>query len=753
MSQPIFSSIISTLLPFKIHYILPHEEQNLRDASPFQGFTPGLIGTSDFTPFCLGLPADVRELWATRTSVRTLRIAGDLAYSIIPIDIRFIENLLQDWRIVFACVYSYNQYIENEVAQVNTELPILHASDHNGRATVRPNILNNETLRDYVSTVADALSSKPKWETFYKDIRSTIDDASRPHHKMISLNTRSHLTTEPNECALRSLCCAMKAGPPPAPTGSKQYVRAILRSYDAVAYQRQQVIRDAPGLTEYTPVSTILTVPSVYTERYRGRSLEKLKDQGGDRRIVEEVARQIIRQESYYLSVPQTWIKGTLESPVGKGVITVRQKELKTYTQGVSIVSSSYGAGVLRFPQGVDSSRSYLIAIADCANGNSPHRRFKLNKLARRLDEKYKSIIPNDFLSRLRRQKENIKIIADVPIEWIAIDNLPLCLRHETSRIPTTPGNLFYAQCVRRDKTILRQRDFNDILIVSSFTDDDRLKGLLEWAVNRFSGIVEREQLRITFREVHTEDQLVDAINCFSGPLMIFDGHATGGDPDDVGYIMIAGRPVDMWSLKGKIRVPPIVLLSACATHGIDSSHASPANGFLMLGAQTVVATTLPIDGVQAAVFIGRLVYRIGEYLPIVCQSMDQPLRWSSFFTGLQRMAFASEVLHTAFWYFGIEPDEDRYQRIGSFANHWINAKYEDWFERLVRLTAEVLNLNERSIIDMVQIWCRLTESVTYIQLGNPDQIIILNESASNAVSTAINSPGDEANSDWSSSD
>ncbi len=73
--------------------------------------------------------------------------------------------------------------------------------------------------------------------------------------------------------------------------------------------------------------------------------------------------------------------------------------------------------------------------------------------------------------------------------------------------------------------------------------------------------------------------------------------------------------------------------------------NASPGNGFLTIGARTVVARLLPINAFHAAIFLGRFLYRVAEYLPIMTNAYDRPIRWSWVFAGLQRMAFVTEML------------------------------------------------------------------------------------------------------------
>jgi hypothetical protein len=47
------------------YYIVPHEPQDLSEASPFQGFTPGILNTAQAFGIIAGLPRNIMELFST----------------------------------------------------------------------------------------------------------------------------------------------------------------------------------------------------------------------------------------------------------------------------------------------------------------------------------------------------------------------------------------------------------------------------------------------------------------------------------------------------------------------------------------------------------------------------------------------------------------------------------------------------------------------------------------------------------------
>ena len=96
--------------------------------------------------------------------------------------------------------------------------------------------------------------------------------------------------------------------------------------------------------------------------------------------------------------------------------------------------------------------------------------------------------------------------------------------------------------------------------------------------------------------DVGNKVELVRALNAFDGIVVVYDGHAGQDRGTDLGVLHLRDEDVDIWSIRGEARIPPVVLLSACDTHPYDASHATVANGFLAAGAHTVLAAGIPVS-------------------------------------------------------------------------------------------------------------------------------------------------------------
>ena len=261
------------------------------------------------------------------------------------------------------------------------------------------------------------------------------------------------------------------------------------------------------------------------------------------------------------------------------------------------------------------------------------------------------------------------------------------------------------------------------VLVISSFADDDPLRNLLVGALNAISqqwlGKVEVKTHRVSSRA-----EFVDALNHSDAPILIFDGHGRGNSETGVATLRIGDEDVDVWHLRGEARIPPIVILSACDTQGIDaSSHATVGTGFLAAGAQTVLATMLPVGGMASASFVARLIYRLADFIPAALKVRKRVLNWTEIISGMQRMLLASEILD------GLVGPIDRppspRAKIQSEANMHINTGDRDWFEWLLHTIAKHRNESQEAVLARANSIIARSEAIRYIQLGNPENILI----------------------------
>ena len=182
------------------------------------------------------------------------------------------------------------------------------------------------------------------------------------------------------------------------------------------------------------------------------------------------------------------------------------------------------------------------------------------------------------------------------------------------------------AQLIEPSTIRFTPRALQKVLVVTSFSEDDQLKNMLTSGINvlrdRWGGKVD-----VIYKKATSVPEFIEALNEYDGEILIFDGHGADNSVEPIGKLVIGKERVDVWDLRGKVRVPPIIILSACDTHGLDaSSHATVGNGFLVLGARTVLATLLPVNAYQAALFVARLIYRLADFIDAALSSKRRVL-------------------------------------------------------------------------------------------------------------------------------
>nr|WP_285899607.1 CHAT domain-containing protein [Pseudomonas aeruginosa] len=232
--------------------------------------------------------------------------------------------------------------------------------------------------------------------------------------------------------------------------------------------------------------------------------------------------------------------------------------------------------------------------------------------------------------------------------------------------------------------------------------------------------------MSVTIVDISTKQELVDALNSFYGLIVIFDCHGSHGGEEGFAWLNIGGEKLDVWHLYQQARIPPIVILAACSTHPIEGSHASVANGFIESGVCSVIGTFAPVDSSHAAVFVTRLLERIAVYLPIVLKRREYT--WREIITGLLRMSYVRDVMEGLRDRLGLVTQE-QYESIHIQANMLINT-HEDklWFEKFRALIAEAARLDQDEIDKLWEEHFQFVESMLYVQLGRPENIVITAE-------------------------
>ncbi len=299
------------------------------------------------------------------------------------------------------------------------------------------------------------------------------------------------------------------------------------------------------------------------------------------------------------------------------------------------------------------------------------------------------------------------------------------------------------AQLVPQEPVSIRPEAIRKVLVISSFKDTDPLKNMLSGSLEAVKENWEN-QIDLTHVWVSTVDEFVAALNAFDGAILIFDGHGVPNSETPISKIAIADHQLDVWSLRGRVKCPPIVILSACDTQGVDaSSHATVGNGFIALGAQTVVGTFLPVHGARSAMFIARLMHRIAEYVPAAIRAFKRSITWIDVVSGMLRMLLATEVIVALVG----KPDTEEFKELQGAANNEINSRNSDWFNKLIDRVANFRKVDRATAERLVQDVVARSDAIRYTQLGNPENILISDDTILDGVleAYAMNGSADQS--------
>lgn len=407
--------------------------------------------------------------------------------------------------------------------------------------------------------------------------------------------------------------------------------------------------------------------------------------------------------------------------PVVSALLSQRQFEQRFLATIIAILAANQFVPAFRLPNAVMLHHDRLSEIYSLVCSNKPTRLAELN---RRLAE-YGSEIRGETGEKLWKAifdgRERLLAICDFPIEWLPIDGVPAMFRYEISRIPSTPGNVTAHVALAHPRRIMPRKALNHILVIRSFAVDDPIRGHLELAISHY----DLSGMKVEIADVSTREELVNAMNAYQGAILIFDCHGNHGGKTEHAWLQIGKERVDVWSLKHVARMTPIVVLAACSTHPVDGSHASVANGFLATGVQAVLGTYAPVDSPHTAILVGRLLYRIAAFLPMITK--DRPVSWREIVGAFFRMSYVTDVLRD------LEKvrkaiSDAQFQKLHLDANMAINTGNQDWLEELQRGVIDATGMTEGDVRNIWLARYQFVETMLFGQLGQPETITIVSD-------------------------
>lgn len=600
----------------------------------------------------------------------------------------------------------------------------IHFSYHHVGGAHNPSNFSREQLRNHLISLARTAAKIDRELDISEHLRFLSrwrDEKPRPS----SLRLHSHNVTRPNEMTLIGTGEARAAGDEGHLNVSRQddYIRGITESTDAVMGAWEQ-IKDRLAFRLMPPRPDLfLVAPSMYVGVAK-RFERVIADPS-----IKKALRGLDRQRDFTIALSLDD-----ESAMDKvaPLLALRGAEMKLTTAAIGLRAAGTLAATIRLPPAVNRTGGVVGQLGRFLRKHEDPPKIKTARVFKLVQQALEDAIPAEHRAMIGKSRSSIKIIGDAPLEWLSIEGVPLGIRHDVSRINSTPGNVFIEQIRPTNDLFIQPDQFRDYLVLSMFEQGDAVAPYLRVGTHHaIDG--KGNHIKGTYAEPKSPEEFRAAINRFKGPMVIVDAHAEHENADGPGGLIIGGKSFDVWSLMGKVKMPPVVVLSACDTHPFDRSHATVANGFLACGAIAVVATVLPIRAPQAARFIMRLINR-AVHFGAICNDQGYAVPWTHIVGGVLRMELVTDIIR------GLEVagyfDEQSRSRFMLETNTDLNPLRPDWFDRLRNRVMENGTLDrdawDRKVPDLIA----GSDAIRYVHLGNPESIIVASPEVRKAIDT-----------------
>lgn len=750
--QKAYADFAAMDLRFKILYLVPHDNQVILEPSLFGWYTPGLHQAAGSLEVASILPADIREPFSSREEILMFRLYRRIWPKITPIQLDALfasTDLLKQYP--FRVLISNDPEIAREIDVFISQsgLFCLHVSTEKSIGRIPVQEFGVSKLLEHCNEVINKLAMEAEYSDFVRNARDVMLPKNLRKTLVHPLSLGQHNITAPNEMALKTFGWTFNSVEPvsqPLSYGgsdSEYYVNRICQSADAVMTARSMLLKNLqPGLQDYR---YIIAVQSMFRGNFVNWRERISKVDKRDRAAFNRAYTSIVQATTYFDAFEIDDPNELQNDKIFRAIKAQQAKDARSFTAGLTALSTSSLTPVLRLEPKLNQIRGDLVNLTQCVRAKKCHYEFKQSRLTSCLGEKMRLLINPRFLKRIDKRErghiEGMKLVTDLPLELMYSGELPLCMRFDVSRVGVMPGNSFLATCLM-PPIILPMSAFQEILVIRSFQQDDQLRNILEESLSTIPSLLSSNfHIKIRFVDVTNEDEFIDALEGYNGAIMIFDGHGDYDSAISAGMIVIGGKKIDAWQLRNRCTVPPIVIFSACDTQPLDGGHGSSATAAFALGAHTVLGTTLPIDGRIAGVFIGRLILRINEFLPhiVKCQPI---VTWREIISGMLRMLHVTEVMIALKKNAGPKYRSINFGQAQMRANIGINNRNPDWYlEFLLELSSHVGHPIEILKQDIKK-WVSMTDSMKYVQLGNPESIVIVEESPDKIIERAFGETG-----------
>ena len=210
-----------------------------------------------------------------------------------------------------------------------------------------------------------------------------------------------------------------------------------------------------------------------------------------------------------------------------------------------------------------------------------------------------------DYIGYLRGVRSAIRVISDLPIEWLEIDGIPLQYRCKVSRLPATQGNslLMYLAEI---KSVLKvdRAAMSTLLIIDCLSAKDHLADRAQVLARRLSA----DRVSFCYRKASSLVEYQEILNSCRPFTLIHVGHGFFEAETGHSKLCFGTEWRELRELQKGTHVPAIVILAACETLP-GSSERSAARTYLSFGSRAVVSTSLSVHADLTLAFVSNILH------------------------------------------------------------------------------------------------------------------------------------------------
>ncbi|MFJ6267031.1 hypothetical protein ACIQGW_18880 [Lysinibacillus xylanilyticus] len=280
----------------------------------------------------------------------------------------------------------------------------------------------------------------------------------------------------------------------------------------------------------------------------------------------------------------------------------------------LSSISLMYALGK-RIPyirtNNIPSQRFYTLADASFDLSANMESRNTTSRFVQKINELCDFLLSElnpTVLNLVIKHGKHIKVISDLPLEWIKVNQLPLCVEKSFSRIPITPGNNIVSHSYVQNGNHIISKENIKILIMNTLDNDEYLYPLgqvLQKEINKDLSSINKISV---YKEIKTKSEFIEAIEIEKPTILIYYGHGKFNVSEGQGELQIGTEKLKATEIESINHSPLITILGACETQVLNGTHLNTAA--LMLGnlSVSVIGSFFAVDGQKTLCFITTLI-------------------------------------------------------------------------------------------------------------------------------------------------